>query len=640
MSELNSREILKEYGGSNLNDLSEILGSHEDNDVDCLYNHIKSNYYDLDGMCKFLENKKDKLSILSVNIQSINAKIDKLKIMLDSLDNNKLGLICIQESWLSDLSDTSLLNIQKYNLIHQGHSCSKHGGLAIYVNKDIQSNNIQNYNTFSTWEGLAIDIPYNDKNKKHLTVLNVYRPPKLNNNNASLDHFMEEFCPIITQLKHKCKDLIIIGDFNIDLLKLQSRAKYQDFFDFMTSQGLIQNITLPTRFASKSASLIDHLYTNYSENIHQASGEILYSTVSDHFGIFACLNLNIPPKKVPKYVKSNDFSKLASANFITDLSNIKWENCFDHDINTDPNLGYNHFTDILINLRTKHFPDKTTKFNKYKHKLNKWITNGILRSLKFKDKLYKKLKCTPLNSRLYNTLKSNLKTYTSILNKIIRNAKKDYYFKVFHKYSADSKKTWETINELLSRNSTKNDLPEYFMVNGKQITKLIEIANKFNEFFVNIGPKLSSSINIDGKKNYSSYLTKHISSHFKFKSITEQETLKIITGLKPKSSTGHDEISMKLVKQWAHYIIAPLTALINQSLNLGIFPERLKTAKVLPIYKKEENYIFDNYRPISLLPSLSKIFEKVAHIQLLSYLDLNKLIYAYQYGFRPKHSTE
>ena len=92
--------------------------------------------------------------------------------------------------------------------------------------------------------------------------------------------------------------------------------------------------------------------------------------------------------------------------------------------------------------------------------------------------------------------------------------------------------------------------------------------------------------------------------------------------------------------QTYHCSYKPITALINQSLTTGVFPEKLKTAKVVPIFKKDDIHCFNNYRPISLLPAISKIYEKIVHVQLFDYFTSNNLFYANQYGFRTKFSTE
>ena len=140
--------------------------------------------------------------------------------------------------------------------------------------------------------------------------------------------------------------------------------------------------------------------------------------------------------------------------------------------------------------------------------------------------------------------------------------------------------------------------------------------------------------------NYSHYLKNKPKSKFNFKDITLDITLSIIDSLKPKTSYGIDEISNKTLKYLKNVIAAPLTIIINQMLNSGIFPDALKVSKVIPLYKKDDKQVFSNYRPISLLPSISKIFEKVILLQLIEYLVINNIIHKNQYGFRKNHSTE
>ena len=200
--------------------------------------------------------------------------------------------------------------------------------------------------------------------------------------------------------------------------------------------------------------------------------------------------------------------------------------------------------------------------------------------------------------------------------------------------------SWKTINEILTKNQTKNKFPTVFNDNGSMITDKVNIANKFNVFFTNIGEKIAKGINYDGNMTYGHYLNKDIHSSFTFMNIDEDAINKIIYNLPPKSSSGRDGISTKLLKVIAPVIIKPLTLLINQVLNTGTFPDKLKIAKVIPIFKKGDPSLFENYRPISLLPAISKVVEKIIALQLSSYFEKNKLLFDNQYGFRPKHSTE
>jgi len=127
---------------------------------------------------------------------------------------------------------------------------------------------------------------------------------------------------------------------------------------------------------------------------------------------------------------------------------------------------------------------------------------------------------------------------------------------------------------------------------------------------------------------------------FQFKPITNSDTLKLIDSLKPKTSTGCDRISSALLKQIKSEIFEPLTFIINQSLQTGIFPNRLKIAKVLPVYKKGDKNSIENYRPISILSAISKVIEKAICQQINQHFKVNKLYYNSQYGFRESHSTE
>ena len=179
-----------------------------------------------------------------------------------------------------------------------------------------------------------------------------------------------------------------------------------------------------------------------------------------------------------------------------------------------------------------------------------------------------------------------------------------------------------TINEILTKNQTKHKLPTVFKENRTDITDNINIANNLILFFTNVGQKIAKDIQCDGNKNYSYYLNKQINSTFTFKNIDEiivKKTIKkTINNLPTKNSCGYDDISSKLIKVIKPVIITPLTLLINQVLNTGIFPDKLKIAKVIPIYKKGDPQLFENYRPISLLPTISKVLEKIIHKQLSS----------------------
>ena len=239
-------------------------------------------------------------------------------------------------------------------------------------------------------------------------------------------------------------------------------------------------------------------------------------------------------------------------------------------------------------------------------KKTQWITPGIIKSIKYKDKLYKKLKTSSLDSNEYQRTKINFSTYSAILRSI-RIAKKSYYAHLFYKYKGDIKRTWNTINSIFNKSKNDKKFPDHFKYNDRIITDNHVIANKFNEYFINIGPNLVANMNIRDNTDFKDYLDKQINTNFTFKSINEHDVGKIIDSVHSKSSYGEDGISPKLLKYLKSAILKPFTLIINQILHTGIFPEHLKIARVLPLFKKDDQTIFSNYYPYRAFCGQNKI---------------------------------
>ena len=140
--------------------------------------------------------------------------------------------------------------------------------------------------------------------------------------------------------------------------------------------------------------------------------------------------------------------------------------------------------------------------------------------------------------------------------------------------------------------------------------------------------------------SHKKYLKSPTSKLFSFQLVNEDAISKNFDNIPYKSSTGVDDISTFLIKSVKFDLLKAVTITVNQSLTTGIFPDNLKLAKVIPLFKKGDPTSINNYRPISLLPALSKIFKRVIYNQINNYLTLNNLYYEGQYGFRSKQSTE
>ena len=182
-----------------------------------------------------------------------------------------------------------------------------------------------------------------------------------------------------------------------------------------------------------------------------------------------------------------------------------------------------------------------------------------------------------------------------------------------------------------------SSFPSHFIINISTVTEKPIIADKFNEDFCEIGPKLARSIPSPRNPhvNFQSNLGTSCQDNSIFEYPTTEEIIKHIQNLnlKPKSSSGHDQISSKLLKEIGPIISQHLCLIINQSLCTGIFPDRLKLAKVIPLFKKGDKLLFENYIPISLLTAISKIFEHVVFNQLYDHLTKHYLLFVGQYGF-------
>lgn len=620
------------------NSLSEVLKLQNDTEESGEVRIIKhSPYYDLNQIVQTLQDKNKCFSVMSSNLDSINAKFNEVQAYIKLLneENCEFSAMCFQECRIGENDDTCTIQIDGYQCISQGKICSSKGGLVIYL-KDKYKWKIKNVNVnYKIWEGQFIEVSGGGLNK-NIIIGNVYRPP--HNTHST---FQTEFSSVLAKLEKCNAEVLIAGDCNINLLKIsQTDSVFSDFFYCVLSHSFYPKITLPTRFSKKHGTLIDNVFCKLSNYTLDTTSGILIKKFSDHHPYFICFDSIQRKPILPKHIMINKQTPDAVRRFQEEVSNSNILNNLDKQPSVDPTENLNLIENVLISAKKKHLPSKFVRFNKHKHKKSEWITSGIIESIKFRDNLHKKLKTTPQNTHEHNTLKTNLDTYNHILKKNIRLAKINHYASCFNKFKGNIRKTWDTINEILNKTKKKMSFPDHFIENGQPIHDRLEIANCFNSFFTNIGPNLANLVTPTPNIDYRKFLNKNQANTFRFSQVDPESIEKIINNLQTKNSTGHDGISTKLIKVLKTTISEPLSIVINQCLNSGIFPEKLKIAKVIPLYKKDDVNIFTNYRPISLLVAISKIFERVIFNQLYAYFQKYKLFYSSQYGFRSGHSTE
>lgn len=593
-----------------------------------------SQYYDIDSCVKlFAENNLgDNFNIFSTNSRSLPKHKSEYDVLFHAINSNhEFDLLSFTESWLDNKLE-SLVHFNGYNSVYK-HRCpnKEGGGIALYIKEDIEfvlRHDLQlPVDKSHLYDCICIEVKNHTRN---IIIFTIYRTPSHN----STHELTSDLNSILDKAKQENKDIVITGDLNIDLLKYTVHNPTTLFLDMLISNNQIPRITKPTRITHLSATLIDHVFTNIDTNKSKV-GTIL-TDITDHYCNFISLNTKIESNTTPKYVTYRKYDKTSINHFNSALSQVNWS-CIIR--NNNPDEAYDSFLSKFTALMNEHLPIISKKFNKFKHKKEPWITTGILISLRKKERLYRQMVKSSL-SPMFETKKKNYKLYEKIYKKVLREAKFLYWQNRFELTKSDIKQTWKNINSILNRSQNKNEFPNKFKHNNTLITEPNQIANLFNTHYTHIGPNLANDIdNVTG--NAAEYLqSNNFPNTLFFEPCTPEEIINVIKCLKPKTSCGYDDISPKLVKQVADPISIPLSNIANISMQTGSFPSQMKLAKVIPMYKNGDREQFVNYRPISLLPTFSKILEKIIHKRLLGYLTHHNILNTSQYGFQQNSSTE
>ena len=228
---------------------------------------------------------------------------------------------------------------------------------------------------------------------------------------------------------------------------------------------------------------IDNMLTNVTESSGVKAG-ILTSHISDHQAIFLSTSSKLSRDSGSKYSNVETKNDTSLNSFINELENLNIPAQLNSEPNVNPNNNYKIFSKAVNFAKEKHLPIKKTKFIRHKHKINKWITRGILKSINTKNKLYKQLVQTSTrNIDVYEHLKIRFNRFQNILRQSIKDAKKIYFQNIFTKFKHDIKRTWSVINESLHRKN-KSISSRKFSHNREMLEDPSEIANAFNEYFI------------------------------------------------------------------------------------------------------------------------------------------------------------
>ena len=598
--------------------------------------------------------RDDELGILCLNIRSIHKNLDQITDNITEYE--KYDVISLNET---NCNLSKLANGMDDLLIEGFHppifqaparkSC-RGGGLLTYVNKrvcnssdDIESLTLHPEPSLSG-EFLITKIRSCKKFSNTVLVVNIYRSPSSNSTK-----FIEIFDETLSKLrKHGKKQIILAGDFNIDLIKHERDEKSQNLIDTAASFGFAQVISRPTRITDHSATLIDHVYTNKVEKI--ISSNVVALDLSDHLGTYIRISLAPSFDRVsrpfePKCLindtqtnsnKQHEYRMFNEANneiFKRLIHDESWEQldglCAD--------ARYEKFCEIYTHHYNTAYPLNTKRIRRKHERVNPkpWVTPWLEDAFNRKNLLYLNYVKEPSiqNSTKYDKMKKFCEKHKNI-------AKARYYKKYFDEHSDNSRKQWQLINSVLNRTNKKNGINKLVDQDGNVASSPTEIAEKFNNYFSSIAGDLKGTIeNQDDDRSYEAFLNDPVPLSIFLRPVSYPEIYEIIKKLKNKSTKDTKISALKLAAEDVDFMKA-LTGTVSQSLKEGVFPQSLKVARVVPIHKSGSKSTVSNYRPISLLAAFSKIYEKVMHARLVEFLNKNTSIYDQQYGFRAGRSCE
>ena len=296
-----------------------------------------------------------------------------MEIFIEELNtiNFKFNVICLQESWKTDNSDLSQIQLPGYHCIIQGTRCSEKGGLVIYIDTRFKYEVLINLNEYEYWEGQIIKVTGGGL-PKEIIIGNIYRPPRVLHD--QIRQFINELTVLMTNIENKI-EVILAGDYNLNLLKINENEACSDFFEMLTTHSFYPQITLPTRFCYTTGTFIDNFFLKKKKKQStKTKVGILLKTLSDHQPYFILFDMAINKEATPKCIQINVQTEKAMTQVNNEINASEIYNKLDKSRSADTNMNYDIIHDAILIAREKHMPCKLVNFLKYKRKKSKWIT--------------------------------------------------------------------------------------------------------------------------------------------------------------------------------------------------------------------------------------------------------------------------
>ena len=586
---------------------------------------------------------QNNLSTIFQNIDGNKTNFDAFSLELERM-SEKFQIIGLAETNISVL-ESNFYQLEGYNSFYQDKHVNKAkgSGVALYVKENL--NAVVNHSLSWVTKNLeTLFITVQNDEPLHVGVL--YRPPSGDSTEA-LNELRKiiEMCPK--------KNVYILGDFNVNLHDKNSKLA-DDFENLVFGLGLVPLISINTHHKPGcNKTCIDNILTNDLENV-VCSGT-LTTCISHHqavFNIFKSPITTCTNSDSQKLFQYYDYNNRNVDQFVKELESK---------LSKEPPDNFSHFFSVFNSELDNACKLSQPKFSKRTAKSNPWITQGLIASIERKHELNaiwkkaEKAKClSPPTPELANnggrcsscsncvTLTASHMEFTThrrALNHLLNCAKRKYHSGKIEECAGDSKKTWQIINELRGKKQRK--VKPNFLIDNERVTSRRVIANEFNKYFTSIASNLNDAysneyLRINSLPSFTDYLPKSITSSIFLRDCDCDEIIEIIADLKNGKSS---DIPIHVIKKSCTVITPYLVQYFNKCMQDGYFPCELKTGRISPIYKKDDEQLLENYRPVSTLPVFGKIFEKIIYSRLYSFLISKGIISENQFGFRKGHST-
>ena len=579
--------------------------------------------------CKYIEsvdtpmsnNKQNDLRVIQLNVRGLINKQDQLTRLIS---NTHADIVLLCETWLTP-SKENHVKITTHKMITRNRQNKIGGGVGILLDKTLRTRHRPDLEIKT--EILEHTVAELKTDKRNILLISGYRPP-----NTNVRKFLKEYKELIQHVNRQKHHEIILGiDHNLDLLKSHQHPQTHDFIELNLRKNMFPTISKPTRITTKSATLIDNIFVSLKLQQNLES-QIIIEDMSDHMPCMITLFNQRKCNKESKKITSRPLTDKNIQKINQDLQ-VDWNSELE---GKSVEESFTLFHNKLMEKIDKHAPERTKRISARKIIRDPWITKGILTSLNRQRKLYQRMIMDKTdNSReKYTTYRNNLK-------RLMRVGKRKYLHDKCTEYKQDSRKLWHLINRIIGKENNKSHVIESIRTSGVLKTDPHSITSTFNEFFSTIGEKYANKHKSTHQE--SNTLVQQISHNNKslfLEPCTPNEIKNIIRDLPYKTSSGFDNISNVLLKKLSTSIENPLSIIFNKSLIEGKFPEEMKKADIIPLYKSKDEHECTNYRPISLLLTISKLLEKIVYRRTYNFLENTGQLYNSQYGFRQGHSCE